>query len=169
MIGFLDGASPKGYELYVAGFLQGLKETGYIEGQNVAIEYRWAEGQYDRLPGMAADLARRQVTVIAVNTPATRAAERATRKIPIVFLSGEDPVASGLVTSLNRPSGNVTGVTTSYGALSAKQLGLLRELVPDTRGRAGDQEDSDCLPQRGGPGRQWACHKLEPVRQRRIL
>ncbi len=130
VIGFLDGASPKGYELYVAGFLQGLKETGYIEGQNVTIEYRWAEGQYNRLPGMAADLARRQVAVIAANTPATRAAGRATTKIPIVFLSGEDPVASGLVTSLNRPSGNVTGVTTSYGALAAKQLGLLRELVP---------------------------------------
>jgi putative tryptophan/tyrosine transport system substrate-binding protein len=130
VIGFLNGASPKEYELNVTAFLQGLKETGYIEGQNVAIEYRWAEGQYDRLPRLAADLVRRQVTVIAANTPATRPAKGATTKIPIVFLSGEDPVANGLVTSLNRPGGNVTGVTTNFGALAAKQLGLLRELVP---------------------------------------
>jgi putative tryptophan/tyrosine transport system substrate-binding protein len=130
VIGFLNGASPKEYEVYVTAFLQGLKETGYIDGQNVTIEYRWAEGQYDRLPEMASDLVRRQVAVIAANTPATRAAKRATMTIPIVFLSGEDPVANGLVTSLNRPGGNVTGVTTMYGALAAKQLGLLRELVP---------------------------------------
>jgi ABC-type uncharacterized transport system substrate-binding protein len=130
VIGFLNGASPKEYELYVVGFLQGLKETGYIEGKNITIEYRWAEGHYDRLSGMAADLVRRQVAVIVANTPTTRAAKGATTKIPIVFLSGEDPIASGLVTSLNRPGGNVTGVTTFYGALAAKQLGLLRELVP---------------------------------------
>jgi putative tryptophan/tyrosine transport system substrate-binding protein len=130
VIGFLNGASPKEYELYVVGFLQGLKETGYIEGKNITIEYRWAEGHYDRLSGMAADLVRRQIAVIVANTSTTRAAEGATTKIPIVFLSGEDPIASGLVTSLNRPGGNVTGVTTFYGALAAKQLGLLRELVP---------------------------------------
>jgi len=129
-IGFLNGASPQEYERYLTSFRQGLKETGYTEGQNVTITYRWAEGQYDRLPEMAADLVRRQVAVITANTPATRTAKQATTTIPIVFLSGEDPVASGLVKSLSRPGGNVTGVTTLYGSLAAKQLGLLRELVP---------------------------------------
>jgi putative tryptophan/tyrosine transport system substrate-binding protein len=130
VIGFLNGASPGKYAPYVTGFLQGLEETGYIEGQSVAIEYRWAEGQYNRLPGMAADLVRRQVAVIAANTPATAAAKGATTKIPIVFVSGDDPVANGLVTSLNRPGGNVTGVSLISSALGAKQLGLLHELVP---------------------------------------
>jgi putative tryptophan/tyrosine transport system substrate-binding protein len=130
VIGFLNGVSPQAYALNVAGFLQGLKETGYIEGQNVTIEYRWAEGQYDRLPGMVADLVRRQVAVIVANTPAAPAAKAATTKIPIVFLSGDDPVQNGLVTSLNRPGGNVTGLTLISSALEGKQLGVLRELVP---------------------------------------
>jgi putative ABC transport system substrate-binding protein len=130
VIGFLNGVSPQAYALNVAGFLQGLKETGYIEGQNVTIEYRWAEGQYDRLPGMVADLVRRQVAVIVANTPAAPAAKAATTKIPIVFLSGDDPVQNGLVTSLNRPGGNVTGLTLISSALEGKQLGMLRELVP---------------------------------------
>jgi putative ABC transport system substrate-binding protein len=130
VIGFLNGASPQAYGLNVAGFLQGLKQTGYIEGQNVTIEYRWAEGQYDRLPGLAADLVRRHVAVIAANTPAVPAAKAATTMIPIVFLSGDDPVEHGLVKTLNRPGGNLTGVSTFASALGGKQLGVFRELVP---------------------------------------
>src|SRR5215510_12176854 len=101
IIGFINGASLKGYAPNVNGFLQGLKETGYIEGQNFTIEYRWAEGQYDRLPEMAADLVRRRVTVIVANTQAAPVVKAATATIPIVFLTGEDPVATGLVASLN--------------------------------------------------------------------
>jgi putative ABC transport system substrate-binding protein len=111
VIGFLNGAAPEKYALYLARFLQGLKETGYIDGQNVTIEYRWARGHYDRLPAMAADLVRRQVTVIAAtSTPAAFAAKDATTDIPIVIESGGDPVQLGLVTSLARPGGNLTGV-----------------------------------------------------------
>jgi ABC-type uncharacterized transport system substrate-binding protein len=130
VVGFLNGASARAYGLNVAGFVQGLKEIGYIERQNVMIEYRWAEGQYDRLPGLAADLVRRQVAVIAANTQAAPAAKAATTMIPIVFLSGDDPVEHGLVTSLNRPGGNVTGVSTFASALGGKQMGVFRELVP---------------------------------------
>ncbi|MBR0794973.1 ABC transporter substrate-binding protein [Bradyrhizobium jicamae] len=130
VVGFLNGASPRAYASNVSGFLLGLKETGYIEGQNVAIEYRWAEGHYDRLPAMAADLVQRQVAVIAANTSAVPAATAATTKIPIVFLTANDPVEAGLVKSLNRPGGNVTGVSLISGALGAKQLEVLHEVVP---------------------------------------
>jgi putative ABC transport system substrate-binding protein len=130
VVGFLNGASPLGYALYVGTFRQGLKEAGYIEGENVAIEYRWAEGDYDRLPELAGELVRRHVAVIAANTQAAAPAKAATQSIPIVFITGFDPVNAGLVASLNRPGGNVTGVSMMTGAVAARQIGLVRELKP---------------------------------------
>jgi len=131
VIGFVDGASPGPYAPFVAAFGRGLKEAGYIEGGNAAIEFRWAEGQNNRLPAMAADLVRRRVTVIAA-TSATAAltAKAATTTIPIVFRTGADPIALGLVTSLNRPGGNLTGVTSLNFEVGPKRLELLHELVP---------------------------------------
>jgi putative tryptophan/tyrosine transport system substrate-binding protein len=130
VVGYLNGRSRDTDTPFLVAFHRGLNETGYVEGRNVTIEYRWAEGQYDRLPEMAADLVRRQVAVIAANTPAAPVAKAATTKTPIVFLTADDPVENGLVTSLNRPGGNITGVSLISGALGGKQLGLLRELVP---------------------------------------
>jgi putative tryptophan/tyrosine transport system substrate-binding protein len=129
VIGFLNSRSP-GTADYIAGpFRQGLQEAGYVEGRNVTIEFRYAEGRYDRLPELAADLVRLRVAVIVAGGTGT-VAQRATTAIPIVFTSGFDPVAAGLVSSINRPDGNITGVTFYSGALAAKQLELLREIVP---------------------------------------
>src|SRR5262245_6555677 len=110
VVGFLNSASADGYASMANAFRQGLKETGYIVGENIAIEYRWADDQYDRLPALAAELVSRQVTVIFANSPSIAPAKAATSATPIVFMSGDDPVRLGFVTSLNRPGGNVTGV-----------------------------------------------------------
>ena len=130
IVGFINSASPKPYAPNVKGFLQGLKEVGYVEGRNVSIEYRWAEGQYDRLPAMAAELVGRDVTVIVANTAAASIVKAATATIPVVFLTGEDPVGSGLVVSLNRPEGNVTGIAITGPLLLGKHMGVLHQLVP---------------------------------------
>jgi len=131
VIGFLSIGSQKEDDYLVTPFLQGLQEAGFVAGGNVAIEYRWAENRNDRLPTLAADLVGRRASVIvAPNTVAILAAKAATATIPIVFHTGSDPVAAGIVTSLNRPGGNLTGVTTLVEELAAKQLEVLHELVP---------------------------------------
>jgi putative tryptophan/tyrosine transport system substrate-binding protein len=132
VIGFISGGTSGRLTHLVAAFVQGLKETGHVEGQNVAIEYRWADGDYHRLPGLAADLVgRRAAAIVASGPQAAQAAKSATTTVPIVFVVTIDPVAGGLVTSLSRPGGNITGVTFMAHALAAKRLELLHELVPD--------------------------------------
>jgi putative tryptophan/tyrosine transport system substrate-binding protein len=135
VIGYLGGGFPEPSSLYLAAIRKGLGETGYVEGRNIRFEYRWAEGSYDRLPALAAELVGRNVDVIVTSggTPAARAAKNATSTIPIVFANVGDPVGGGLVTSLARPEGNVTGLSILASEMTAKRLELLCELVPQAR------------------------------------
>jgi putative tryptophan/tyrosine transport system substrate-binding protein len=131
VIGFLSGGSPGPFAYLVRAFRQGLSETGYVEGQNLGIEFRWAEGQYDRLPVLVADLVRRPVSVLAATTtPAALAAKAATTTIPVVFATDSDPVQVGLTASLSRPGGNLTGVSNLNIEVGPKRLELARELFP---------------------------------------
>jgi putative tryptophan/tyrosine transport system substrate-binding protein len=130
VIGFLHSSSADTYTRFIAGFHQGLAESGFVAGQNVAIEYRWADGHYERLPALAAELARLQVAVIVANGPAAPPAKAATATIPIVFTAGFDPIELGLITSLSRPGGNLTGVSILNVELGPKRLELLHEVVP---------------------------------------
>ena len=143
VVGALSIVSPEGYSERLRAFRLGLREIGYAEGQNVAIEYRWAEGHYDRLPEMVADLIGRQVTVIvAGGSVAAHAAKAATAivPVPVVFTSGADPVASGLVKSLSRPGANLTGVSLLAAEMAAKRLELIRDLLPNARTVASDDQ-----------------------------
>jgi ABC-type uncharacterized transport system substrate-binding protein len=132
VIGFLNSTSPAPFAPLLAAFRQGLKDCGYVEGQNVAIEYPWAEGHYDRLPAMAAELVGRHVAVITATggTVSARAAKSATATIPVVFLAGADPVGDGLVNSFSHPGGNLTGISTYTDLLGSKRFELVRELLP---------------------------------------
>jgi putative tryptophan/tyrosine transport system substrate-binding protein len=165
VIGFITTLSPNNMATNVIDeFRQGLKEAGFVDGQNVRIEYRWGEGHYDRLPALAADLVRREVAVIAATggEPSPQVVKAATRTIPIVFMANGDPVAAGLVASLNRPGGNATGVTI-FGTMAAgKRLELLRQLVPNGLGPV-DRHLADALRRRSRLS--FPCPSLSPRRR----
>jgi len=161
VVGFLSAASSHAYKPMLSAFLKGLGEIGYVEDQNVKIEYRWAEGEFDRLPALAADLLRREVTVIAATgTPAALAAKAATKTIPIVFETGSDPVQIGLVTSLNRPGSNVTGVAQLAVEVVPKRLQLLHELVPTATIIAALIDPTDPVSEKTREGVQAAANSL---------
>ena len=142
VLGFVNVASARSFVRPLSAFLKGLGETGYVDGQNVVIEYRWAEGGNERLPSLVADLVQRKVNVIAAtSTPAAIVAKAATTTIPIVFTTADDPVRLGLVASLNRPGGNVTGATQATVEVAPKQLQLLHELVPTANVMVRDGRD----------------------------
>src|SRR5262245_20406638 len=160
--GFMNSAAAQGFASRGAMYRQGLGETGFIEAKNVAIEYRWADGQYDRLQSMAADLVSQGVAVItAGGPPAARAAKAATSVIPIVFTTGDDPVQAGLVSNLNRPGGNVTGVNLFLSNLSAKKLGLLHDLLPQATAIAGlfNSRKSERRSSGEGLAGSWQCKR----------
>src|SRR5215813_5765032 len=145
VVGFVNPASPGGSYPPLPAFLKGLGETGFVVGRNVAIEYRWAEGHYERLPALIGDLVQHKVSVIAATgTPAAVAAKTATATIPIVFEMGSDPVELGFVASLSQPGGNMTGVTNFTVELGSKQLGLLHELVPPYHHNRGTLQSEFC-------------------------
>src|SRR5262245_29748311 len=131
VVGFLRSTPATGFPYIVDAFRRGLNDAGFVEGKNITVEYRWADNELDRLPGLAADLVRRQVAaILAAGGQAAQASKTATATTPVIFVSGADPVSTGLVGSLNRPGGNVTGVVFTSLALAAKLLGMLHELVP---------------------------------------
>src|SRR5215510_5997275 len=174
VIGFLDATTAADTVYRVSAFRDGLKEAGFIDGHSVAIEFRWAENKRDRLPALAADLAQRQVAIIVGSNVSMRAAQAATSTIPIVFVSGGDPIESGLVTNLSRPGGNITGVTFGSGALQPKRLGLLHELVPppatiawlrDPRGPTFETEENAMPPAARELGRQLLALNAQSVRE----
>ena len=161
VVGFIRASTPEGGAEPLAAFRQGLGETGYLEKQNVTIEYRWAQGQYDRLPALAADLVRRKVAVIAATTtPAALAAKAATASIPIIFETAGDPITLGLVASLSRPGGNVTGVTQLSSELVSKRLGLLHDLIPTAKIIASLVESRDPRGETQSRDMQQAAHAL---------
>jgi putative tryptophan/tyrosine transport system substrate-binding protein len=161
VVGFIRASTPEGGAEPLAAFRQGLGETGYLEKQNVTIEYRWAQGQYDRLPALAADLVRRKVAVIAATTtPAALAAKAATASIPIIFETAGDPITLGLVASLSRPGGNVTGVTQLSSELVSKRLGLLHDLIPTAKIIASLLESRDPRGETQSRDMQQAAHAL---------
>jgi putative ABC transport system substrate-binding protein len=133
VVGFVNSASAEGYAVMATAFRRGLKDGGYSEGENVQIEFRWADNQYDRVPALVSDLVERRVDVIFANSPIIAAAKAATGVIPIVFTSGDDPVRLGFVASLNKPGGNITGIAILSGELASKRLALLRDIVPGSK------------------------------------